>query len=100
MPVAKERNLAWSRFDVGKPAARFLLAAAAGHHLGEAADVPGQGVQVGTVALDVDELGRYCAPHRRSASRGASDLPRLHYLEPVTNQVTTAPESGRRSATR
>src|ERR1039457_7347894 len=36
----------------GEPAFQFLLAAAAGHDLGEAAHVGGQGVQVGAGVLD------------------------------------------------
>jgi hypothetical protein len=43
-------------FGGGEPVAEFLLAAAAGHDLGEAAHEGGQGVQVRAAVLDVSEL--------------------------------------------
>jgi hypothetical protein len=57
MPWAKECS--WglvAGLDGGEPAFEFLLAAAAGHDLCEAAHVGGQGVQVRAGVLDAGEL--------------------------------------------
>jgi hypothetical protein len=43
--------------DPGEPAVQFLLAAAAGHHLGEASGMPGEGVQVRAAIQDAGQLG-------------------------------------------
>jgi hypothetical protein len=43
--------------DPGKPLFEGEQALAAGHHLGEGPDVPGQGVQVRAAGLDGGELG-------------------------------------------
>ena len=45
-----------TRLRGGEPAFQFLLAAAAGHDLGEAARVGGEGVQVRAGVLDAGEL--------------------------------------------
>ena len=44
-------------FDRGEPVFESAVPLAAGHHLGEAADVPGEGVQVRAAVLDGGELG-------------------------------------------
>jgi hypothetical protein len=62
--------------DAGEPGFEFLFALAAGHHLGEAAHVGGEGVQVRASFLDIAQLGLLVLIEVvRVAEQPAGDLP-------------------------
>ena len=58
-------------FDRGEPAFELLVAGAVGHHLGEAGDVGGQGVDVRAAGADARQLG-LLATGSRLAGRDSS----------------------------
>ena len=82
-------------FHGGEPAFQVAVAGSAGHHLGEAGDVPGEGADVGTAVFDGFELGLFFWPEVVGAGKQpAGDLPGFRYRGGRVGRGACLPERG------